>query len=189
MEQSSLHNARKLAQPVRIALEQLLGRTLGDNEVISVRAYQPHEVPSAQQQHALTVELRHHFARMDVKAKDIPESEQEEILDEAIRGVRPGLPAGGVRITLDSTILVRANQRVRATTALLPEVQDQGALVHPCRLSRGSHSLIRRSVHLFEMPRTFTFFRPQSVASLNAVQLDEPFLKRRSSFTSRIQPS
>ena len=89
MEQSSLHSARKLPQPVRIALEQLLGRTLSDNEAISVRAYQPHEAPSPDQQRHLTDELRRHFAKIDEKAKDIPESEQEEILGEAIRSVRP----------------------------------------------------------------------------------------------------
>ena len=90
MEQSSLHSARKLPQPVRRALEQLLGRILSDNEAISVRAYQPHEAPPPEQQRQLTEELRHHFAKIDERTKDIPESDQEEILDEAIRSVRPG---------------------------------------------------------------------------------------------------
>jgi hypothetical protein len=33
--------------------------------------------------------LRRYFVKIDEKAKDIPESEQEKILDEAIRSVRP----------------------------------------------------------------------------------------------------
>jgi hypothetical protein len=90
MEQSSLHSARRLSPPVRSALEQLLGRPLGDNEAISVRAYEPHEAPSKEQQRALADELRQYFARIDSKSKDIPENEREEILDEAIRSVRPG---------------------------------------------------------------------------------------------------
>ena len=90
MQQSSLHSARKLSPPLRNALEQLLGRTLGDNEAISIRAYQPHEAPSVEQQRAVAEELRHHFARIDKKTRGISESEQEEILDEAIRSVRPG---------------------------------------------------------------------------------------------------
>ena len=90
MEQSSLHSARKLPQPIRIALERLLGRTLSDNEAISVRAYQPHEAPSPEQQRHLIGELQSHFARIDERTKDIPDSEREEILDEAIRSVRPG---------------------------------------------------------------------------------------------------
>ena len=58
MEQSSLHSARKLPQPIRIALERLLGRTLSDNEAISVRAYQPHEAPSPEQQRHLIVNCK-----------------------------------------------------------------------------------------------------------------------------------
>jgi hypothetical protein len=71
-------------------LEQLLGRTLSDNEAISVRAYQPQEAPSLEQQRAIADGLREYFAKFEEKSKDISESEQEEILDEAIRSVRPG---------------------------------------------------------------------------------------------------
>jgi hypothetical protein len=90
MQQSSLHSARRLSPLVRSALEQLLGRALGDDEAISVRAYQPHEAPSLEQQRAIAGDLRQYFAMIDLKSKDISESEQEEILDEAIRSVRPG---------------------------------------------------------------------------------------------------
>jgi hypothetical protein len=71
-------------------LEQLLGRALSDNESISVRAYQPHEGPSPEQQRVIADELRQYFAKIDEKTKDIPADEQEEILHEAIRSVRPG---------------------------------------------------------------------------------------------------
>ena len=90
MEQSSFHSARRLSPPVRSALEQLLGRSLGDNGAISVRAYEPHEAPSKEQQRAIADELRQYFARIDSNTKDIPQNEREEILDEAIRSVRPG---------------------------------------------------------------------------------------------------
>jgi len=90
MQQSSLHKARTLSATVRSVLEQLLGRALSDNEAISVRAYQPHEAPSPEQQRAIAEELRQYFAKIDERTKDIPESEQEEIVDEAIRSVRPG---------------------------------------------------------------------------------------------------
>jgi len=90
MQQSSLHKVRTLAATVRSVLEQLLGRALSDNEAISVRAYQPHEAPLTEQQRAIAEELRRYFAKIDERTKDIPESEQEEIVDEAIRSVRPG---------------------------------------------------------------------------------------------------
>jgi hypothetical protein len=71
-------------------LEQLLGRPLNDNEAVSVRTYQPHEGPTPEEQDAAARELLHYFAGIDEKTKDIPESEQDEILDEAMRSVRPG---------------------------------------------------------------------------------------------------
>lgn len=89
MQQSFLHNVLKLPPPVRSALEQLLGRALRDDETISVRAYEPHEGPTPAEQRAIADQLRQYFAKLDEKSKDIPESEQEEILDEAIRSVRP----------------------------------------------------------------------------------------------------
>ena len=66
----------------------MLGRLL-DNESVSVRAYQPHESPSQEEQRAIAEELRKYFARIDDKTRDISDSEREEILDEAIRSVRP----------------------------------------------------------------------------------------------------
>ena len=90
MQQSPLHNARTLSQPVKSALEQLLGRTLEDNEEVSVRAYLPHEAPSAEKQRARANELRRLLAESDEKTRTTSESEHEEILDEAIRSVRPG---------------------------------------------------------------------------------------------------
>jgi hypothetical protein len=53
MQQSSHHSARELSPSVRSALEQLLGRTLNDNEAIGVRACQPHEAPSLEEQAAI----------------------------------------------------------------------------------------------------------------------------------------
>ena len=71
-------------------MEQLLGRALDDNEAISVRAYQPKQGPTAEQQAAIADELRLYFAKIDEKAKNVPDSEQDEIFDEALRSVRPG---------------------------------------------------------------------------------------------------
>jgi hypothetical protein len=90
MQQSSLHSARDLPEPVRNAIEQLLGRALGDDEEVSIRAYQPHEGPSVEQQRLIAEDLRRLFQRTDQKATSLSLDEQEEALDEAIRSVRPG---------------------------------------------------------------------------------------------------
>ena len=89
MQQSSLHSAKTLSPPVKVALEQLLGRSLADNESISIRAYQPHEGLQPEQQLAIAAELRRYFERVDAKAPDISEAEAEEVIGEAIRSVRP----------------------------------------------------------------------------------------------------
>jgi len=89
MQQSSHHSARKLPLPVRIALEQLLGRALNDDEAISVRAYQPHEAPTIEEQAAIAEELRHYFAGIDERAMGIPDSKQPEILDEPFEASGP----------------------------------------------------------------------------------------------------
>jgi hypothetical protein len=93
--QSSLHNAKTLAPPLRSALEQLLGRALADNETVSIRAYQPHEGPAVEQQCAVAHELRRLFSSSDERTKNSSEVEQEEILDEAIRSVRPSYRTTG----------------------------------------------------------------------------------------------
>ena len=90
MDQSSLHSAKTLSPPVRTMLEQLLGRTLADNEAISIRAYQPGEGPSLEQQRAVAEDLRRYFVKIDEKSKNVSLKEQEEVVDEAIRSVRPG---------------------------------------------------------------------------------------------------
>jgi hypothetical protein len=50
---------------------------LSDNEVISMRAYEPHEAPSSEQQRAIADDLRRYFAKIDEKTKDISDAEQE----------------------------------------------------------------------------------------------------------------
>ena len=90
MQQSSLHTASTLDTPVRIVLEQLLGRALSDNEAISIRTYEPQEAPSAEQQRSVANDLRQYFAEVDARTEDISEREKAEAIDEAMRSVRPG---------------------------------------------------------------------------------------------------
>jgi hypothetical protein len=61
----------------------------GDNETMRIRTYQPHGAPSREQQCAIADQLRQYFGRIDERAANIPTSELDEIVDEAIRSVRP----------------------------------------------------------------------------------------------------
>ena len=66
---------------------------MNDDEAITVYAYQPHEEPPPDQRRAMADALRRHFAEMDERTKDVSDDEAEEILDVAIRSVRPGYRA------------------------------------------------------------------------------------------------
>ena len=87
---SNSHNVRDLSPEARQVVEQLLGRPLEENEQISLHAYKVSEEPSSAAKQEALRDLRALWARADEKTKDIPEEEWEEIVDEAMRSVRPG---------------------------------------------------------------------------------------------------
>ena len=62
---------------------------LSDNNATVDRAEQPHPALSLERRQAIADELRRYFASVDERAGQIPEDEQEDILNEAIRSVRP----------------------------------------------------------------------------------------------------
>src|SRR5205814_1027762 len=113
MQQTPPRSARELSSPVRSALEQMLGRPLLDNESVSVRAYQPHESPSQEEQRAIAEELRKYFARIDDKTRDISRFGARGNPRRGYSQRQTSIPSYSVRITLDSTILVRAHDRAR----------------------------------------------------------------------------
>jgi hypothetical protein len=78
MEQSSLHIARNLSPPVRSAVEQLLGRPLGDSGAISVQAYPAQERPADAEE---TRKLEFIRKLRENLANDDP-SEQDRLADE-----------------------------------------------------------------------------------------------------------
>lgn len=82
-------NATDLSPEQKTALEQLLGRRVEDGEAVSVRTFEP-AVISIAQKSAIAEELRKYFAEVDAARKPVSEEEAEEILNEAMRSVRPG---------------------------------------------------------------------------------------------------
>jgi hypothetical protein len=82
-------NAKDLSPDQRKAIESLLGRTVLEDEAISVRAIEPPPV-SAERRKQLAEELRKYFAEVDRRRRPGSANEAEEILTEAIRSTRPG---------------------------------------------------------------------------------------------------
>jgi NADH:ubiquinone oxidoreductase subunit B-like Fe-S oxidoreductase len=85
-----IHKASELRPQTRAALEAELGRSLGDDEEISIMAFVPHDTPTGEARTVAVRELQEHFNRIDQKTKTAPEEEREEALNEALRSVRPG---------------------------------------------------------------------------------------------------
>jgi hypothetical protein len=86
---SGPHNARDLTPDARQVVEQLLGRPLAEDEEISILAYKPCQAPSPEAKKAARRGLQEFWTSLDERTKDISLEDQDEILDEAMRSVRP----------------------------------------------------------------------------------------------------
>jgi hypothetical protein len=83
---SASHNVRDLSPDARQIVEQLLGRPLNGDEQISIVAYKP---VSAEDKKAALQEMRELWDRAAEKTNDISEEEWDDIVNEAMRSVRP----------------------------------------------------------------------------------------------------
>jgi hypothetical protein len=90
MTSAVIHRAGDLRPETRVALEAELGRTLREDEQVSIMAFSAHPALNEAQHRELVLRMERHFEDADEKTKGIPEDEWEEILLEAIRSVRPG---------------------------------------------------------------------------------------------------
>lgn len=82
-------NATDLSPDQKAALEKLLGRRVHDGEAVSVRTFEP-AVVSREQKIEIANELRKYFAEVDAARKPVSDVEAEDIINEAMRSVRPG---------------------------------------------------------------------------------------------------
>jgi hypothetical protein len=88
-----LHRVKDLSPEQKTAIEGLLGRAVSSDEAVSVRAVVPATViPSQLSQEDRIEALRRldsYFAKIDSRRKPVSEEEEDAILTEAIRSVRP----------------------------------------------------------------------------------------------------
>lgn len=82
-------NATDLSPDQKAALETLLGRRVHDSEAVSVRTFEPAAV-SPQQKLEIASELKKYFAEVDASRKPVSDEESEDIINQAMRSVRPG---------------------------------------------------------------------------------------------------
>ncbi len=83
-----IRHAKDLSPDQKAAIESLLGRRVLEDEAISIRAIDPPAL-SEERKHELAGQLKKYFSEVDTRRMPGPAEEAEEIIDEAMRSVRP----------------------------------------------------------------------------------------------------
>jgi hypothetical protein len=84
-----IHKAKDLSPEQRDLIEGLLGRRVSEDESISVRAIEAPAL-SEKEKHDLLEQLKRHFAEVDAHRQPGSVEEAEDVINEAMRSVRPG---------------------------------------------------------------------------------------------------
>lgn len=84
-----IRHAKDLSPDQKAAIESLLGRRVLEDEAISIRAIEPPAL-SEEQKHELSGQLKNYFSEVDALRKPGSPEEAEDIINEAMRTVRPG---------------------------------------------------------------------------------------------------
>jgi len=87
-----LHDVKDLSPEQRRAVETLLGRTVAEDESVSIKGIRPSAIIpsrlSSEERREALGKLRGYFAKVDARRAPISESEEEEIIKEALRSTR-----------------------------------------------------------------------------------------------------
>lgn len=81
--------AGELSRNARTAIEAVLGRTLSDDEQVSVMAFRPHAAPTGELRIARAARLKAAMDVLESKALPVSGDELEDALIEALDSVRP----------------------------------------------------------------------------------------------------
>jgi hypothetical protein len=84
----AIHKAHELPPDARRVVERVLGRALESDEEVSIMALSPHNAPTGEARQHLARKLEDRIARTAEPVRDIPDSEQEAAIDEAVHHVR-----------------------------------------------------------------------------------------------------
>jgi hypothetical protein len=89
MENVSINLDRDLPALARSAVENLLGRSLRDDEEVSIMALDPHPAPSGEARRASADRLRGALDLLAHKAQHVANDEVDAAVDEAMNHIRP----------------------------------------------------------------------------------------------------
>jgi hypothetical protein len=84
-----VHHVKDLSADQRLAIESLLGRSLDNEESVTIRpAHMIKDAPSGEERIRRFGSYLAHLDMMAERVKHVPEDEIERIIDEALRDVR-----------------------------------------------------------------------------------------------------
>jgi hypothetical protein len=83
-----LLNAKELSPDQKLAIEALLGRSVSEHEMVSIRAFDSRPAPDQRRQE-IGEALRQIFAEVDAKRQPVSSQEADDIVNEAMRSSRP----------------------------------------------------------------------------------------------------
>jgi hypothetical protein len=89
MQNIAINLASSLSPSARAAIEGILGRTLNDDEHVSIHSLSPHAAPVGEARRAAAVRLTAALDAMDARALPVSAEEFEAAVDEAMNHIRP----------------------------------------------------------------------------------------------------
>lgn len=81
--------AAELTREERALVEKLVGRPLGDDEVINVRTFRARAAPTGQRKREAARELKRQLDALAERVRNVPPEDVDAALDEALKHVRP----------------------------------------------------------------------------------------------------
>ncbi len=88
MDNVAVRHVKDLDPAARAWVSSLFGRSVDENEQVTIVLVRPHPAPPEKDRKAGMAKMDQALARMDQRTKDVPESDLEEAIDEAMLHVR-----------------------------------------------------------------------------------------------------
>ena len=85
-----IHKANELKPQTRAAVEAELGRSLQDDEDVSIMAFSAHDAPIGEARQDAAHKLKSYFKEIDSRIVSVSNEEFEALLNESLKNVRPG---------------------------------------------------------------------------------------------------
>ena len=83
MPNNWVHRVGELAREERVLVERWLGRTLADDETVSLNVYKPHAAPVGPEREALRRQIISQAREIGSRAQEISEEKTDALVDEA----------------------------------------------------------------------------------------------------------